>query len=212
MTVLMAVLSGCSSASDTQTPEASAKQATSMTTTNVPATTPASAGNMNTTDCITRDGSGQQIWFQEASPRTIALGNALQAIVDEHMDRTAGVALCSHDEGATIFVVSPTEDVHKSIGEVASKFPDLEVITRTVTASISQLVAVGTKLLKSPNMKVLIAGVGPDMYSGGLLITVAQDKWPLTENEKHRIDNAVEAINGSRLPLTYEQGGTPVLD
>jgi hypothetical protein len=48
------------------------------------------------------------------------------------------------------------------------------------------------------------------MYSGGLLITVAQDKWPLSENEKRRIDDAVEAINGSRLPLTYGQGGTVV--
>jgi hypothetical protein len=61
-------------------------------------------------------------------------------------------------------------------------------------------------------MRVLIAGVGPDMYSGGLLITVGQDKWPPTENEKHQIVDAVEAINGSRLPLTYEQGGTPVVD
>lgn len=64
----------------------------------------------------------------------------------------------------------------------------------------------------SPDMQGLVMGVAPDMHSGGLRITVAQDKWPLSENEKRRIDDAVEAINGSRLPLTYRQGGTAVLD
>ncbi|MBT2552132.1 hypothetical protein [Arthrobacter sp. ISL-5] len=141
-----------------------------------------------------------------------ALGNELQAIVDEHNDQTTGVALCSHYEGAAIYVVSPSDDVRQSIAGVASKFPDLQVITRTTTASISQLFAAGTKVLKSPDIQGLVMGVSPDMHSGGLHITVARDKWPLSANEKRRIDDAVEAINGSRLPLTYEQGGTAVLD
>ena len=61
-------------------------------------------------------------------------------------------------------------------------------------------------------MTGVISGVAPDMYSGGLLITVAQDKWPLSENEKRRIGDAVGAVYGSPLPLTYEQGGTAVPD
>jgi hypothetical protein len=170
------------------------------------------AGETNGTDCIIRDDSGRQIWFGEANPSVSALGNALQAIADEHNDQTTGVALCSHYEGAAIYVVSPSDDVRQSIAGVASKFPDLRVITRTVAASVSQLVAVGTKLFQGPEMKGVVVGVGPDMYSGGLRITVHQDKWPLSENDKRRINDAVEAINGSRLPLTYEQGGTAVLD
>ena len=55
-------------------------------------------------------------------------------------------------------------------------------------------------------MQGIVTGVGPDVYSGGLRITVAKDKWPLSANEKGRIDDAVKVINGSRLPLTYEQG------
>ena len=210
LTVLMAVLAGCS-AGGVQTPASVETQATSATA-SFPATTLASVSDLNSTDCIIRDESGQQIWFGGASSRVTALGNALQAIVDKHNDQATGVALCSHYEGATIFVVSPTDDVDKSIAAVASKFPDLRVITRTVAASITQLFAVGRKLLKGPDLKGFIAGVSPDIHSGGLVITVAQDKWPLAENEKHRIDNAVVTINGSRLPLTYEQGGTPVLD
>ena len=159
-----------------------------------------------------RDESGQQVWFGEADPGVAALGNALQAIIDEHNDQTTGVALCSHYEGAMIFVVSPSNDVHQSIAEIASKFPDLQVITRTTTAAISQLSAVGRKLLQSPEMQGILTGVVPDMSSGGLRITVAKDKWPLSANEKGRIDHAVKVINGSRLPLTYEQGGTAVLD
>ena len=212
MIVLMAVLVGCGPVGDTQPPVSAAKQAASTTTANVPRTTPAGVGETNGTDYITRDESGQQVWFGEADPRVSALGNALQAIVDEHNDQTTGVALCSHYEGAAIFVVSPSDQVRQSIAEVASKFPDLQVITRTAAASISQLFAAGGKVLKSPEMKGLVTGVAPDMYSGGLRITVAQDKWPLSEDEKRRIDDAVEAINGSRLPLTYEQGGTAVLD
>lgn len=77
-----------------------------------------------------------------------ALGGALQAVVDEHNDQTAGVALCSHYEGATIFVVSPSDDVRQSIAEVASRFPDLQVITRPAVASISLFSAVGTKVLR----------------------------------------------------------------
>jgi hypothetical protein len=211
MTVLTAVLVGCGSVGGTQPPVSTASKATSTTAT-VPPTAPAGVGGTNGTECITRDESGEQVWFGPAKPGVTALGNALQAIVDGHNDQTTGVALCSHYEGAAIFVVSPSDDVRRSIAGVASKFPGLQVITRTTTASISQLVAAGGKLLKSPGMQDLVMGVGPDMYSGGLLITVAQVKWPLSEHEKRRIDDAVEAINGSRLPLTYRQGGTAVLD
>lgn len=211
MIVLMAVLVGCGPVGGTQSPVSTANKATSPTAT-MPPTAPAGVSDTNGTDCITRDESGQQVWFGEAKPGVTALGNALQAIVDEHNDQTTGVALCSHYEGAAIYVVSPSDDVRQSIAGVASKFPDLQVITRTTTASISQLFAAGTKVLKSPEMKGLVTGVTPDIYSGGLRITVAQDKWPLSEHEKRRIDDAVEAINGSRLPLTYEQGGTAVLD
>lgn len=203
MIVLMAVLVGCGPVGGTQSPASTAKQ---------PTTAPTGVSDTNGTDCITRDESGQQVWFGEAKPGVTALGNALQAIVDEHNDQTTGVALCSHYEGAAIYVVSPSDDVRQSIAGVASKFPDLQVITRTTTASISQLFAAGTKVLKSPEMKGLVTGVTPDIYSGGLRITVAKDKWPLSENDKRRIDDAVEAINGSRLPLTYRQGGTAVLD
>lgn len=111
-------------------------------------------------------------------------------------DQTTGVALCPHYEGAAIFVVSPGDGVRQKIAEVASKFPDLQVITRTTTASISQLFTVGRKLLKRPDMQGLVTGVSPDIYSGGLLLTVAQDEWPLSENEKRRINDVVEAING----------------
>jgi hypothetical protein len=203
---LMAVLAGCSSAGGTQAPAADVKEA---------ASTPASmsgVGETNGTDCVIRDDSGRQVWFGEADPSVSALGNALQAIADEHQDQTTGVALCSHYEGAAIFVVSPSDQVRQSIAEVASKFPDLRVITREAAASISQLSAAGANVLKRSDIKGLVAGVGPDIYSGGLLITVLKDKWPLSENEKDRIDDAVEAVHGSRLPLTYEQGGTAVLD
>ena len=115
--------------------------------------------------------------------------------------------MCSHYEGAAIFVVSPSDDVRQKIAEVASEFHDLQVITRTAGAPISQLFAVGTKVLKSPEMQGVVVGVAPDMYSGGLLVTVAQEKWPLSENDKRLIDDTVEAINGSPLPLNYEQGG-----
>ena len=211
MIVLMAVLTGCSAVRDTQPPASAPQQATSTTAT-MPPTTPAGTSETNGTDCITRDESGRQVWFGGADLRVTALGNALQAIVDEHNDQTTGVALCSHYEGAAIFVVSPSDEVRQSIAEAASKFPDLQVITRTTTASISQLSAAGRKLLKSPDMQGLVTGVGPDMHSGGLRITVVQDRWPLSENEKRRIEDSVEAINGSPLPLTYRQGGTAVLD
>lgn len=59
----------------------------------------------------------------------------------------------------------------QSIAEVASKFPELQVITHAAAASISQLSAAGAKALKRSYMQGLIAGIGPDMYSGGLLIS-----------------------------------------
>ena len=201
--ILVAALVGCGPVGGTEPPAATPGQAT-----------PAQAGlgASQGTDCIIRDELGRQVWFGEADPSVTAVGNALQAIVEEHNDQTTGVALCSHYEGATIFVVSPGNDVQQSIAEVASKFPDLHVITRATTASISQLSAAGRKLLQSPGMQGLVTGAGPDMYSGGLRITVAQDKWPLSATEKGRIDDAVKVLNGSRLPLIYEQGGTAVLD
>ncbi len=149
----------------------------------LPPPTPPGVRDANGTQCITRDESGHQVWFGEVNPSVNALGNALQAIVDEHNDQTTGVALCSHYEGATIFVVPSGDDVHQTIAEVASKFPHLKVITRTAAASISRSSAVGTKVLKNPEMTGVISGVAPDVYSGGLLITVSQDKWPLSENE-----------------------------
>lgn len=208
---LMAALTGCSAVGDAATPASAPQQATS-TVASMPPTTPAGTAATNGTDCIAQDESGQQVWFGSADPSVAALGNALQAIVDEHMDQTTGVALCSHYEGAAIFVASPSDQVRQRIEKVASEFPDLQVITRTTPASVSQLHVAGRKLLKSPDVQGLIVGVSPDMYTGGLHITVVKDNWPLSEDEKRRIDDAVEAISGSRLPLTYEQGGTPVLD
>ena len=173
--VLMAVLTGCSPVRGTQTPASAAKQAT-PTPAKVPPTTPAGTGETNGNGCITQDESGQQVWFGPADPGVTALGNALQAIVDEHMDQTTGVALCSHYEGAAIFVISPSDQVRQSIAKVASEFPDLQVITRTTTASISQLHVAGRNLLKSPDVQRLIVGVSPDMHTGGLRITVVKDK------------------------------------
>lgn len=209
--ILAAPLVSCGPVGGAEPPASVAKQATSSAE-NMPPSAPASVRDTNGTDCITRDESGQQVWFGEADPRVAALGNELQAISDEHNDQTTGVALCSHYEGAMIFVVSPSNAVQQSIAEVASKFPDLQVITRATAASISQLFAAGRKLLQRPDMQGIVTGVGPDVYSGGLRITVAKEKWPLSANEKGRIDDAVKVINGSRLPLTYEQGGTAVLD
>lgn len=152
MIVLMAVLVGCGPVGGTQPPVSTANKATSTTAT-MPPTAPSGVGDTNGTDCITRDESGQQVWFGQANPSVTALGNELQAIVDEHNDQTTGVALCSHHEGAAIFVVSPNDDVRQSIAGVASKFPDLQVITRATTASISQLFAAGRRLLQSPTCR-----------------------------------------------------------
>jgi predicted RNA-binding protein with TRAM domain len=211
LVMLVAVLAGCGPVGGTEPLASTAKQTTSSAE-EKPPTAAAGVGATNGTDCITRDESGQQVWFGKEDPRVAALGNALQAIIDEHTDQTTGVALCSHYEGAVIFVASPGDEVRQSIAEVASKFPDLHVTTRTTTASISQLSAAGRELLKTPDMQGLVTGVSPEVYSGGLRITVAKDKWPLSANEKGRIDDAVKVINGARLPLTYEEGGTAVLD
>jgi streptogrisin C len=159
------------------------------------------------TDCITRGKSGNQEWFGEADSNVTALGNALQEIVDEHPDQATGVALCSHFEGAAVFVASGSEEIDQAIAGIASKFPDLEVLTHDVGAPLSTLIATGAKLLQTPDMKGLVAGVTPDMYAGGLLITVAQEHGALSDTDKRLIDGAVKAVNGSLLPLIYEQGG-----
>lgn len=158
-------------------------------------------------NCIVLDALGNQIWFGETDPHVDALGSALQTIVDAHTDQTTGVAFCTHYEGAAIFVVAPGDDLLQEIANVALEYPDLRVIIRQSGGSISELFTVGAELLKNPVMQGIIVGVAPDMCSGGLLVTVAQEEWPLSVKNERLINDTVEAANGSPLPVKYERGG-----
>lgn len=158
-------------------------------------------------ECVTLDEEGNQAWFGEADPNVTALGTALQEVLGQHPDKITGVALCSHFEGAAVFLASTNEDVDQAIAGIAAKHPDLKVMTRDVGAPLSTLSTTGMKLLQSPDMKGLLVGAGPNMYTGGLLITIAPDHGPLSDDDQRLIDSAVQSINGSSLPLVYEQGG-----
>lgn len=157
-------------------------------------------------DCVVFDESGNQKWFGEADMNVTALGTALQEVVDERPDQTTGVALCSHFEGATVFVSTINDEVNGAISEVASEYPDLTVTTHRVRASLATLIATGTKLLGNPATTNIAVGVGPDMYTGGLLVEVTSDRWPLSDADRQQVVEYVDAIS-SALPIRFEHGG-----
>lgn len=161
--------------------------------------------------CVTVDEAGSQVWFGGANSNVTALGNELQDVVDRHPGKATGVALCSHFEGAAVFLATDNDDIRQTIAGIAAKRPDLKVLTRDVAAPLSTLIETSVQLLQSPDMKGLLVGGGPDIYTGGLLVSVAPDHGPLSDQDTLLIEETVQAINGSPLPLVYEQGGTAEL-
>lgn len=161
--------------------------------------------------CVTVDVEGNQAWYGAAHSNVTALANELQEVVDQHPGKATGVALCTHFEGAAVFLASDNEDIRQIIAGTAAKHPNLKVLTRDVTAPLSTLIETSMQLLQRPETKGLLVGAGPDIYTGGLLVSVDPDHGPLSSHDTRLIEDAVRAVNGSPLPLVYEQGGTAEL-
>lgn len=159
-------------------------------------------------DCVVFDESGNQKWFGEADMNVTALGTALQEVVDERPDQTTGVALCSHFEGATVFVESVGDEVNGAITKIASEFSDLKVTIRQVGASLATLIATGTELLNNAEVTKIAIGVGPDMYTGGLFVEVAPDRWPLSDADRQQVVEHAETISASLSP-TMSSSSSP---
>lgn len=99
------------------------------------------------------------------------LGIALQAIADANQDEISGVAMCTDYVGAEIFVAQPTASVSNAVAAVQAKYPNLPVTTVLVAAGLTAELAAERRV--TTQMGSTVAVVAPDIYAGGLSVTMA---------------------------------------
>lgn len=133
-----------------------------------------SVGSIADAACIERGDDGVQVWDGEASAALDVLGNKLQEVADDYQDEVAGVAYCSHYEGAVVFVADPSDRLMGELSRVSDETSGLTVNTQEVEAGLTELLALSSDLAVELDTDA-VTSIGPDMYSGGLRIGVSDE-------------------------------------
>lgn len=158
-------------------------------------------------DCVELGKSGKQVWYDTPGSDVTQLGEALDSVANDNQNQIAGVALCSHYDGAAIFVKSPSDGILKEVAEIAKKFPDQKILTRSVDFSLNDLLATQIKLMQNQELVDNITGIAPDIYNGGLLIDIKPELWAQVSVYQSKIETIVEPLVEPSMSLKFQQGG-----
>lgn len=165
-----------------------------------------SAQPAESSECIQRDESGQQRWYGGPDGELAQAADVLQALVDANPDIATGVALCSHYDGAMIFVApGAPESLNASIGDIVRAYPAQNLQVSEVAASLSELLDLSSQVLGDPATAPGIVSVGPDITTGGLEIGYDPEVWTSEAELRAWIAERVKAPRGQEIPLGLTQ-------
>lgn len=157
--------------------------------------------------CIETDATGHQIWHAPGTtPAAGPLGDALDALADANHDTVAGVAMCSDYAGAAIFVANPDATLLSKIEAIRANFPSAVLDLHHVAAGLTAQLAASDRVIHLSDSASVLSGVRPDMYTGGLRITVQESSWPVSDSLRQRLTVVATANGQVAMPLEFAPG------
>ncbi len=132
---------------------------------------PGSAVRGKSDTCLSFNENGDQTWNGNASDELNALGNKVQALVDENTDVATGTAFCSNFDGIAVFI-TPGADSLRSQLRTLAEGSTIPVTPYEVPASLQAILAAGHHVL-SLDSSGAVTGYAPDVYTGALVVDVA---------------------------------------
>jgi hypothetical protein len=155
--------------------------------------------------CIKFDDSGTQLWHGEFSDRVQQMGAELSALASRHSDWVMGGVYCSDRQGIATFLKPGSGEVEQLLADVAADYPELTVELRYVPRSMDEVMELVDKVTAAGLDEAGLAGIGPDVYNGGILLSVrgyGDAAGEPADRLVARAEAAVTAIIGHDVPIT----------
>ncbi|MGN6723322.1 MAG: hypothetical protein ACTHJM_12000 [Marmoricola sp.] len=165
------------------------------------------APSPNEAGCIEMNGSGDQAGHGTAPQGLQRLGDELARLADRNHAQVSGVAYCSDRSGVAIFVAKPSAEVLSSIDAIQRRYPRLSVVVREVAAGLTAQLDASARITKQ--FRDFISGVGPDPYTGGILISLLPSAAPLSKGLRDQM--VAVATRGGRVAMPISTEVTPRL-
>ena len=124
--------------------------------------------------CLEFDKSGTQIFKGEPTSDFYNLDMELAQVIDD-WDVVAGLATCSHFEGLAVFLKVGADQTRDEINAVGAKYPDFTVVVHEVPWSRNDLIGLRDKFTDADWTAGGIVGIEPDLFTGGLSLTVKSE-------------------------------------
>lgn len=164
---------------------------------------PAVHGVAPPSNCIETNDAGVQVWYGEADPEVLQVGDELQAAVDDSPERMTGVAFCSRYDGVVLFVAATDSAVQAVAEKVQGAHPAIPVYLSEVGSSLSSLLRTVDIFLDDSSLAGTVTAVGPDIYTGGVRVSIVED----SQRQVDLTKAAVSAAAGRTIPVTISEGG-----
>ncbi|ALJ21712.1 hypothetical protein [Microbacterium sp. No. 7] len=155
--------------------------------------------------CIQRLDDGSQTWIGSATTEFNALAEELGELFADHPGRTTGIAACTHYDGLMVFLPPRADDegqdaFDEELSRIVRSHPEYPVYTTEVAAASVVLVPLATEIVATLHDEGVV-GAAPDVYTGGLHVTVDSLTVGMPESLRSRIDEVVQRSAGMALPL-----------
>jgi hypothetical protein len=165
--------------------------------------------------CREFDDSGKELAYGEFSDRAVVMGDDLSLIWEEHSSTVAGVAYCSDRAGLAVYLKPGASEVERLFKDVGAKYPELSLHIEYVPRSYDELQDLVSQVVAAGFEELGLAGIGPDVYTGGLLLAVQGygDRADLAPDQAIAdAEAAVRAVVGNDVPLTSSLEKSELID
>jgi len=126
-------------------------------------------------------------------------------IETENHDTIAGVAYCSNYDGVAVFVKSGAVTIRQELESLGAAHPEYPLHIFEVPRSMDDMTELMDRLDLGRLLDMGISGVAPNMYTGGLILTLLPGASP--DEAKQAVTAAIRAD----VPLAIVHGREPEL-
>ena len=152
--------------------------------------------------CIEFDEAGERTWYNDFTDQAVQMGDAISVIAGEHPSEVAGASFCSNRQGLAVFLKPEAVEVEQLLVEAAAEYPEMTLEFQHVPRSLDEMEALVQEVVAVGFEQLGLQELGPDIYTGGLLLGVSADG---SKDEKAAAaataEAAVKAIVGDDVPL-----------
>ncbi|MDR2372883.1 MAG: hypothetical protein LBD77_02015 [Bifidobacteriaceae bacterium] len=135
------------------------------------------------------------------------MADVLAEVEDEHPEQVAGSSYCSDRQGLAVFVKPGAADVEAALAQAAAQYPEFGFELIYVPRSMTEMQGLSRQVVEAGLDELGLVGVGPDVYTGGLLVTVLSEGDEAGEPIDGLIagaEDAVKGIVGDDVPVDVE--------